>query len=124
MQSKINNVAALLSVIGIGLQAIVCFMVAEGPISGFHLGLFGAASLAYLGSLILALRTSLWVSALLIAVLSLFLDLTAFYSVFIAPTSSTEALSLLVVPLVKLLGIVPFGLIVGVLVRVFGGKAA
>lgn len=124
MQSKMNNVAALLSVIGIGLQAIVCFMVAEGPIGGFHLGLFGAASLAYLASLILALRTSLWVSALLIAVLSLLLDLTAFYSVFIAPTSSTEALSLLVVPLVKLLGIVPFGLIVGVLVRVFGGKAA
>lgn len=123
MQSRMNNMAVLLSVIGIGFQAIICFMVAEGPIGGFHLGLFGAASLAYLVSLILALRTSLWLSALLIAVLSLLLDLTALYSVFVAPTSSTEALSLLVVPLVKLLGIVPFGLIVGVLVRSFGRKA-
>jgi hypothetical protein len=112
-----SNIAALVSVIGIGLQAILCFIVAEGPIGSFHLGLFGAASVAYLIGLLLALRTSLWQASLIIAVLSLLLDAATLYRVFIAPTSSTEALSLLVMPLIKVLIIVPVALIAGIILK-------
>lgn len=124
MPNMANNIAAFLSVLGIGMQGIVCFLIAEGPIGSFHVGLFGLASLAYLVSLLLALRTTLWLAALLIAAVSILLDLTAFYGVFVAPKSSTEALSLLVVPFVKLLGVVPLALIVAMLCRKFGAKAA
>ena len=124
MHKKARNAAALLSVVGIGLQGIVCFLLAEGPVGGFHVGLFGLASLAYLMSLFLALRTSLWLSAPLIAAVSLLLDLMASYGVFIAPTSSTEALSLVVLAFVKLLGVVPLGLVAGLLFKRFGPNAA
>lgn len=123
MQTIAKNAAALLSVIGIGVQAIVCFMIAEGPIGSFHIGLFGAASLSYLISLSLALRTSLWLAALVIAVACLLLDFYALYGAFVAPTSSTEALSLLVVPVFKLLGVVPIGLLCGILANRFMPKS-
>lgn len=124
MQDQARNAAAFLSVVGIGIQGIICFLVAEGPVGGFHLGLFGLASLAYLVSLLLAVRTTLWLSALLVAVVALLIDLMAFYAVFVAPTSSTEALSLLVMPFVKLLVVVPAGLVAGVLFKKFGPRSA
>lgn len=119
-----NNAAALVSVIGVGMQAILCFLVAEGPIGGFHLGLFGLASVAYLIGLLLALRTSLWQAALLISSLSIVLDAYTIYHVFFVPTSSTEALTLLVTPFIKILGIVPLALIVGIILKKFGSKSA
>lgn len=112
MKPFLPRLAFLVSVIGIALQAFVCFVASEGPIEAFLIGLFVAGIVPYLISLLIVWRWPVRaVGAFVLAVVALFINANVNYSVFIAPTSSTEALGLLVAPVVSLIVGLPAGLV-------------
>jgi hypothetical protein len=125
MKNSISLIAVLLSIIGIAMHAIVCFIAAEGGPNLFTLVLFLAASVPYAVSWFIARRWPSWsLGALAIAVVSLLINGLTVYGTFFAPTSSTEALSLLVAPVINLVLMLPLGVIFGWLGRRFLFSAA
>lgn len=94
------------------LHASTAFYQSAGGLDAFTFGLLIFSLLPYLLCLLLARK---WnpVAALGGAVAALLLDAFMYYSVFVAPDSSTAALGLLVIPLVNLVAAVPVGLAVG-----------
>lgn len=111
MKPFLPRLASIVCVIGIALQALVCFVGAEGPIEAFLVGLFLAGIVPYLISLLIVWR---WpgraVGAFVIAVVALFVNADVDYRVFFAPTSSTEAIGLVFAPVLSLVIGLPAGL--------------
>src|SRR5262245_3901552 len=112
----IRKLAFLLIGCGVLLHAYTAFFKAEGPFSGFLLGLMLWSWLPYIGSAVLLL---VWKNAHVAfgaALFALGADMVAFYSAFINPTSSTAALGLLFMPLWNLLLFAPVGALLGWLI--------
>jgi hypothetical protein len=112
MKSFLPRLAFLVSIIGVALQAFVCFAVSEGPVNGFLIGLFLAGIVPYLIGLLIVWR---WpgrsLGAFVLSVAALFVNADVDYGVFIAPTSSTEAIALVFAPVVSLIVGLPAALI-------------
>ena len=118
MKKSLAILTIFLGAAGVALHAFICFVIPEEALDGFVVGLFVFASLPYLACLLIALRwPALFVAALLIAGISMAIDVLVVHDVFWAPTSSTASLALLVAPLLKLVIAVPVGLVVGWIAR-------
>lgn len=121
------HVARALSVIPSFLAMtlhVATFFKAEGDASAFSIGLLLWSWLPYVFCLVSAFNfRSAW-PAFVGGSFALTLDLITFNAVFIHPTSSTAAISLLFVPLVNLV-LVPLGLLVGLgIARLLFGRPA
>ncbi len=99
--------------VGFMLHAYTCFLVPDGGPNGFTSGLFALSILPYLACLIAGLRHSCWPLMAACAILPLLLlDILAFHEAFIAPSTSTSSLVLLIVPVINLV-VLPLGFFVG-----------
>jgi hypothetical protein len=102
---------ALVAVLLHGYTALVK---SDGGVSAFGIGLFVWSLVPYALATLIGLRWS-GVAGALAALIALVIDVLTYYSVFIAPTSSTAALGLLFAPLVNLLLVLPASLLVAYL---------
>lgn len=125
MKNFISLLAVLSSVLGIAMHAVVCFYLANGEIGLFNVALFLGASVPYAAAWFIARRWPAWsLGSLAIVVVSLFFNGITIYGTFFAPTSSTEALTLLVAPLVNLVLMLPLGVVFGWFGKCFLFRAA
>lgn len=98
---------------GFMLHAYTCFLNPDGGPNAFTTGLFALSILPYVVCFVAGTRNA---SAPLMATCAvlpmLLLDILAFHEAFIAPTTSTSSLALLVVPVINLV-ILPLGFLAG-----------
>lgn len=109
------TIAIVAAVAEMLLHAWTAVFMAEGGVSAFSLGLFVWSSLPYLACLLIALRARRPWMGLCGALAALCVDWAMYYSVFIAPGSSTAALGLLVAPLINLVVVVPVAVLLAYL---------
>jgi len=117
--------AIVVVVAGMLLHAWTAVFKAEGGPSAFTLGLFAWSSLPYLACLLIALRACArsWL-ALCGALAALCVDFAMYYSVFIAPDTSTAALGLLMAPVINLIVVVPLAVLLAYLLgRLRGARS-
>ena len=112
---RLPKLAAVLApCLGVLLHTYISFFEASKGPNAFTLGLLVWASVPYLICLIIAFsgseRSFLGFCGATAALLG---DLWTYYSVFIASTSSTSAISLLFAPMVSLVVWVPLGVFLG-----------
>lgn len=98
---------------GLSLHAYTCFLVPDGGPDAFTTGLFALSILPYLACLAAGMKGScgpLMATCAIVPVL--LLDILAFHEALVAPTTSTSAWVLMIVPVVNLL-VVLLGFLVG-----------
>ena len=106
--------AVLVSALGIALHAYIGLFKADDGPSAFSLGLMVWSSIPYVACLVLAFYgRGNPLPAFLGGAAALCFDASVYYSVFVAPTSSTAALALLFAPVVNAAVLVPVGMLVG-----------
>lgn len=110
---KNHYIARRIAIATIAAAAILhVFKPFEGGLSAFRVGLFVWSMLPYAVCLGVALRGNA-LAAAGGAITALVIDSYMHYRVFVAPTSSTEALGLLSAPLANLFVFVPLGAVAG-----------
>ncbi|NLC35298.1 MAG: hypothetical protein GX772_02425 [Alcaligenaceae bacterium] len=98
---------------GFMLHAYTCFLIPDGGPNGFTAGLFALSILPYLACLVAGMRNARGLLMAAYAILPLLLlDSLTFHEAFIAPSTSTSSLALLVVPVINL-GVLALGFLVG-----------
>lgn len=108
-----KKIALAVVVLGVLFHVYIAFMEAEGGPSVFSIGLMLCSWIAYLVSALLAFRIRRAIIPLCGAVLPLVSDVICYDSVFLHPSSSTAAITLLIMPIWNLLAALPLGLVVG-----------
>lgn len=106
--------AITIAIFGIFLHGYINLIKADGGLNAFTLGLFAFSALPYTICILVALvgkRRPL--PGFVGAVGPLLSDLRLYHSVFVAPNSSTAAISLLFGPLVNLAVLLPLGMLIG-----------
>ena len=103
--------------IAVCLHLLILFS-GQGGISAFGLGLFVWALLPYIPCLLILINKKPPIISICGALPPLVLDFMAYRSVFISPQSSTAALILLWMPLWNMIGFMPAGVIVGIIIYV------
>lgn len=100
------------------LWALICFGKAEGPVSGFLVGMFAFALVPYAFCALVALvGKGHPCYALAGSLAALAWDALTYHSVFVSPSSSTATLGLLFAPLGNVLFFVPGGMLAAYLVQ-------
>jgi hypothetical protein len=110
-----KSVAILVPSLGILLHAYISFFEASGGPNAFTLGLLAWSSLPYAICLLIAFAIDRPFLGFCGATVALLADLGTYYSVFVSPTSSAAAISVLFAPMVSLVVWVPVGVLVGFL---------
>ncbi len=97
---------------GVLLQGYIAFVMPDGHLDAWLAGLFLYSCLPYAICWVIATRSSP-LAGFFGALAALIADMMTFYDVFVAPTSSTAALGLVIAPAVNLVLFMPIGLIIG-----------
>lgn len=106
--------AVTVASLGIALHGYISLFKADTGPNAFTLGLFSWSVVPYAICLLVALLGKRWpLLGLFGAAAALIADLNLYYSVFVAPDSSTAAIGLLFAPLINLVVFVPLGMLVG-----------
>jgi hypothetical protein len=113
-QSLLKYSAVTVAMLGIALHGYISLFKAEGGPDAFTLGLLALSAVPYGVCLLVTLRgKGQPVLGLFGAAAALVFSSIAYHSVFVAPSASTAALGLLVLPVVNLLIAVPVAMAVG-----------
>lgn len=108
---------------GVLIHALVCFFLNSNEIEISNFGLFFYSIIFYVIIYLLnKYIPSIQFGILVALFLALGIDLSVFYGVFIDSTSSTEALSILVTPILNIFLVLPLGVSIGFIVGMIKAK--
>ncbi|EDM27386.1 hypothetical protein LNTAR_21770 [Lentisphaera araneosa HTCC2155] len=111
-----KKIGITISIIGILLHMNTCFIQSDTTF-GFNILLLVFSSIPYVSSLIILKNKKSELIGSLAPALPIITDSVAYYSVFIAPSSSTAPLALIFIPLWNLIIFMPLGIITGLIIQ-------